>query len=201
MGKYTLIRDISGTPTDGNIFAIPTKDIINGPLADIYDQYGQMWGHEGAGDWCLGGDPNFYEKLCEHLQDKMEWTLEDNKVFYVSDEGKLFDTENFTTEEIEAAEKEIKKYCEENSTYYEGTYYTFWDGSNWQTILLNTEFGHIDCDYEIIDDEEATEEIINDYHNSEFIEEVCGIIYYQGKKHKYSVSRWQGNPWSFEVED
>lgn len=201
MGKYTLIRDISGQFTDGNIFAIPTKDIITGPLADIYDQYGQKWGHEAAGDWCLGGDPNFYEKLCEHLQDKFEWTLEDDKVFYVSDDGKLFDTENFTDKEISDVEKEIKKYCEENSTYYEGTYYTFWNGSNWRSILLNTEFGNIDCDFEILTDEEEIIGIINDYHDSEFVEEKCGITFYQGKKHKYIISRWEHHPWYFEVVD
>lgn len=44
MGKYTLIRDISGCLTDGNIFALPTEDIKRGFLADIYDQYGQKWG-------------------------------------------------------------------------------------------------------------------------------------------------------------
>lgn len=200
MGKYTLIRDISGCLTDGNIFALPTEDIEKGFLADIYDQYGQKWGHEGAGDWCLGGDPEFYQVLIEYLFDKFNWKLEDDKMFYISDEGNLYNTYNFTEEEIKEVEREIKKYCEENSTYYEGTFYTFWNGSNWRTILISTDDGHIDCDFEVLTEEEA-ERIINDFHTSEFINDTQGIRYYQGKQHKYSVSRWPNHPWSFEVED
>lgn len=199
--KYTLIRDCSCSPSDGHLFAVPTKDIIVGPLADCYDDYGQQWGHEGAGDWCIGGDPQFMYTLEEHLRTKFGWKLEDDKIFYVSDDGKLFDTENMTDDEIKAVEKEIADYCKENSKYYNGTYYTYWDGSNWKSILLDTEFGHIDCQYEIVDDEAEVIEIICDYKDAEFIEEVRGIQYYQGKLHKYSVSRWQGNPWSFEVEE
>lgn len=200
MGKYTLIRDISGNLTDGNIFALPTEDIKRGFLADIYDQNGQKWGHEGAGDWCLGGDPDFYQSLIEHLHEVFNWKYEDNKVFYVSEDGKLFDTENFTPGEIDEVETQIKMYCEECSIYYEGTYYTYWDGSKWNTILINTDNGNIVCDFVVLTEEEA-EGIINDYHTSEFIEEVCGISYYQGKQHKYSVSRWERHPWCFVVED
>ena len=200
MKKYTLIRDCSASPLNGHLFAVPTEDIIVGPLADCYDYYGQQWGHECAGDWCLGGDPEFIDKLIEHLHDVFGWTLEDDKIFYVSDEGKLFDTENFTKAEIVEVEKEIEKYCKENSTYYNGTYYTYWNGSMWKSILFDIEDGYRDYQYEIVDGDEA-EEIINDYKDAEFIEEVRGITYYQGTLHKYSVSRWQGNPWSFEVEE
>ena len=121
-------------------------------------------------------------------------------MFYISDEGNLYNTYNFTEEEIKEVEREIKKYCEENSTYYEGYFYSFWNGSKWRTILISTDNGDIVCDFEVLTDEEA-EGIINDYHTSEFVEEVCGISYYQGKQHKYSVSRWERHPWCFEVED
>lgn len=198
--KYTLIRDCSASPLNDHLFAVPTEDIIVGPLADCYDDCGQQWGHEGAGDWCLGGDPEFYQSIIEHLQDVFGWKLEDDKIFYVSDDGKLFDTENMTDDEIKAVEKEIADYCKENSKYYNGTYYTYWNGSRWKSILFDIEDGHRYYLYEIVDGDEA-EEIINDYKDAEFIEEVHGIKYYQGKLHKYSVSRWQGIPWSFEVEE
>ena len=132
MGKYTLIRDISGRmDTDGNIYAVSTSEIKQGRLADVYDDYGQQWGDDAGG---------------------------------------------------------------------EGIYYTFWNGSNYNSIVLWDEFGN-DYQYEIIDDDKLTEEISEDFKKSEFIEEKFGIRYFQGKIHKYSVSRWQGNPWNFEVED
>lgn len=82
----------------------------------------------------------------------------------------------------------------------EGIYYTFWNGRNYNSIVLLDEFGN-DYQYEIVDDDKLTEEISEDFKKSEFIEEKFGIRYFQGKIHKYSVSRWQGNPWDFEVED
>ena len=132
MGKYTLIRDISGRmDTDGNIYAVSTSEIKQGRLADVYDDYGKQWGDDADG---------------------------------------------------------------------EGIYYTFWNGSNYNSIVLWDEFGN-DYQYEIVDDDKLTEEIAEDFKKSEFIEEKFGIRYFQGKIHKYSVSRWENHPWSFEVED
>lgn len=200
MNKYTLIRKCDGSPSDGCLFAIWTQDIsFDKPLADMYDSYGQEWGHEVAGDWCLGGDPAFTDQLCEYIWSTFTFEDEDAQ-FYIGDDGQLFDTINMSDEEINAVEKEIQRYCQENSTYYKGTYYTYWNGHNWQSILLDTEFGQIDCDYEIVDDSEA-DAIIADFINADFIGEKNGIAYYQGEKHKYSVSRWQSDPFAFEVED
>lgn len=132
MGKYTLIRDISGRfDTDGNIYAVLTSEIKQGRLANVYDDYGQQWGDDADG---------------------------------------------------------------------EGIYYTFWNGSNYNSIVFCDEFGN-DYQYEIVDDDKLTEDISEDFKKAEFTEEKFGIRYFQGKIHKYSVSRWQNNPWDFEVED
>jgi hypothetical protein len=132
MNKYTLIRVISGRmDTDGNIYAVLTSEIKQGPLSDVYSEYGQQWGDDADG---------------------------------------------------------------------EGIYYTFWSGSNYKSIVFWDEFGN-DYQYEIIDDDKLTEKISEDFKKAEFIEEKFGIRYFQGELHKYSVSRWQNNPWDFEVED
>lgn len=83
----------------------------------------------------------------------------------------------------------------------EGIYYTYWNGRHYKSIVFWDEFSSIYYQYEIIDDDKLTEEISTDFEKAEFIEEKYGIRYFQGKIHKYSVSRWQDNPWAFEVED
>lgn len=194
MGKYTLLR--SCNPCENLICAIPTKDIIfNGLLADMYNENGQKWGHEVAGDYCIGGSQIFYEDVEEYICNNLNFES-GNPIFYLNDEGKVFDCENITKEEIIEIEKLIEQFNTENKKYFRGDYITFWNGSNWQTYLLCADY-ELPKDFEIISDFGGT---IEDFENSEFVKEEGGYKYFRGKKHLYSVSMWQGNPFAFQVE-
>lgn len=181
---------------DGSYCAIPSDGITNGYLHDTYDNYGQQTGEYNAGDYTFG-EENFDRELENFLRNSFEILAD--AVFYFNRNG-IYDHEiDLTDEQVAEINDAITRFAEENETYTEATYFNYWDGSNYRSIILDSQLDFYPL-FEIVDDEFA-DEIYADFENAVEIEDFNGIIRYEGKEFYHRVSRWQDNPFLFESEE
>lgn len=186
----TIVRNLY----DGGFYAIPSNEIVDGYLHDTYNDYGVVLDAYEAGDYTLG-NPNFDAEMESHLRERFEELSE--AVFYFGVDG-IFDYDvELTKSQVHEINKEIKSYIEEHEMLIKAKYFNYWNGSNWQTVLIEAE--NTDTAYEIVEAELA-DEIYADFENAIEERDTNGVTYYEGKKYVHSTSRWQSNPFYFESE-
>lgn len=178
-------------------YCVKEKDVVvDGYLHDTYTEYGIMLDEAEAEDYYFG-NYLFENELCCHLQEKFEKLQ--NATFYVRAfeifDYELEDDEELSEEEQDEISKEIEKWTEDNKSYTKATYYTYWDGSNWKSIIIDGDW------WEIVEDKDLFNQIFDDFEEAEEKEERNGIRYFEGKEYTHRISRWQSNPFYFESEE
>lgn len=187
-----IIRDTE----NGSYAAIPAKKVVKGYLHDTYNNWGQTLFPEEAGDYTFG-EETFDRDLEKVLREKFEFLSD--AVFYFNADG-IFDYDCELTENEEKQINEfISKFHDENYIAVEATYFNYWDGSNWKSIIFECE-GYWNV-YEIVDDQELADEIYEDFENAKAGKESNGFTDYEGPKYTHTTSRWANNPFFFESEE
>lgn len=110
------------------------------------------------------------------------------------------DEEEELTELLEEKEDEIRefsnKWAEKNESLVKGNYIEYYDGSNYDTIVLSSDID--DCDtrreYELLDeDNEEAIQVLEEYAASKFAEEDFYGITYRSQKYEFYISK--GESW------
>lgn len=177
----------------GIYYVTKESNIEDGFLHDCYSRYGIPVSNEEACDYCLANTE------CDMKQD-IERELREN--FDISDDVEIeidYDgTVKVDDEENEEYSEFAKKYNEENLHYTEARYFNYWDGRNWQSIIIWEEF--YDTEWEEVDDDEEVVEITSAVEKFDPY-----IANGAGKAEKIDgfevfTSIWQDNPWMCRLE-
>ena len=146
-------RQYVAVPLDeGGYGVLRHKDLTDGYLHDCYGSYGQKY--DECGDYALGESNEFEENLVDavkevfHLEEFAFYDCDDieNITEYKTEDG---DTD-LSEEKKSIIINFMKEWIKENEHYVEALYYTYWDGSNFKSIVFDCEGSNEWCDYSVI---------------------------------------------------
>jgi len=177
-------------------------------IHDTYDSYGQKISSCDAEDYSvMNNQCDLYNECINEIKERFlnnldaddidinddlsfswsGWDLEGNNI-NLSDELKN-DIEDF-----------IKDFEEKNNNYSSCKGFNFWNGSNWQTVVLEREYDDFK-NYEIVDDSELIEELNQAIEESEFYQNGSGYREYRSKKYSIIDSQWADRFEEFEITE
>lgn len=139
MKEFEVLREIY---EDERIFIVRTEDIDKDAyLHDAYNEYGQKWDAEGAGDYSLHNMESDWA-FCDMVKEGIEKFGESFSDIEINHNNLC--VENYDElKGIEASEDEINawisKWEKENANYTIADYITWWNGNNFQTHVINAE--------------------------------------------------------------
>lgn len=172
---------------DDYIFAISPERIETLDLHSTYSQHGQIVGHTDAGDYHI---ENGYCEAKSALQSALKEQF--GKDIEVDDDGQIASIDGV---EVDSQDSEImsfiKNWRKENETRETIKGFTFWNGHNWQTIVVDA--GHYESEYIVVDD--GSGELIKAIMDKQFITEGFGEKTYSGNGYvvieSYFESAWE----------
>lgn len=177
MSQYTLIEH----PEQG-LFAIDSDKLQQMNLANVYTEYGQIWGHDDAGDYI----EILSEKCADFIHNELEgWKIGDG--FFAYDHSEIFDEIIESEELVEGTDYELIQ--------TQVTGFTYWDGHNWRSVVL-------DCN-EYPSQWEIVSELGMSYliDNMEKVSETAYGADYRCGFAKFSTSNFQGQGWyAYKIE-
>lgn len=146
---------------------------------ETYTDYGQKVGCENAG--CNTLDNSYSTELHNSF-------LADVKSagFEIEEDASLSDILNTENEELQAFIEQWKK---ENESHSECTSYDYWDGHNWQSIVIENESGN--TYYSELTEEEQLP-ILKEYENADFTNWESGFCTEETENYIFEKSQFQG---------
>lgn len=182
-------------------------DVLNNTTLRVYkDSTQDFYDSEGNEVVHIFDSENFEElKVCEtYAQFGQKNNCTDagccsihNTYFFKSE----LDSDNFESDEEyeEAVKAEFEeKHGESEHNTVSG--YNFWDGSNWQTLVLkNSE--SVNNDNEGLEelDFKLQAKILLEFEEKKFVKSDFGIVYYESENYKFQVSLFSTNPYLADV--
>lgn len=192
-----LVKEYEEGPT--TYYAIPEDKIVEMNLSDTYDNYGQIVGHDGAGDYHMENYQSDAAKDCiKAICEKFQIQFDNIHIVYNSGE---FEIEPGDGEEYGFSETEVNQFIKswrgqnESLTTCKG--FNFWDGHNWQSVIV--ESGDFDIDYKVVNDEKITTELNEAIKESKFFGEGFGEKRYRTDDYVVIDNYCQGHWESYMV--
>jgi hypothetical protein len=139
---------------DDSVLIINDSDITEGYMHDTYGNYGAPCSSYDAGDWCFE-QSDFQSEAKKYAESKIgeiDWykfdvdVIGDKKVDIIPESDK-------SAELSKKIEDLMNEWAEENYRPAEATYITYWDGHNFQSIVLESE-GYSSETWELLEGEE-----------------------------------------------
>jgi hypothetical protein len=198
--KEAFILFTKNSECNETIYMLDRDRIETENLHETYGDWGQIVGHNTAGDY------TFQNSECDAEADMLkaignQFTEEELETI---DED-LYNTDIDDLDVSDNAKELLKKWLEENEIITTCKSLTFWDGSNYKTIVFENEHtGFNDMELEECSDEEY-ERIFNElYRDGEDIwectSEKTGIRTFETENYKFNISAWQGSFANYEIE-
>lgn len=173
---------------DDRMFIADRDDFERVNLCDCYNEFGFQIGATDAGDYCL---ENCY---CTELREKF---LNDFKTA-----GFKVEEDNCIDDILESGDGKVQKFLEdwkeENESYTGALVYNFWDGHNWQSIVLDCDIDEA-VNYEEIESKEA-KEILKAFEGVEFGQHECGLCSVEVGDLVFIHSLFAGDPFLADVQ-
>lgn len=179
----TLIAITNTLEERAEIYITDKSQFEEMPLSSTYREYGQSNGRDDAGDYV----EILSDELAVNLNEYLLEIDEDNTTYKKGDIISFYDDWDAATWIIENGDKAAYELSEEMCLAY-----NYWDGSNWATVLLETENGSFDTGWVIC---ENSDEIIKEYLSKEYDSEGFGIKYYKSDNYTFVVSLFESD-WS-----
>ena len=197
------LRVVKAQEQDYNYVIVSDSEITyNGDLCDCkYNGFGLS--HADIGDYSWGE----FEFNCD-LKDaiKKHFVIECNLEGLCITEDDIYihtydaDEEEELTELLEEKEDEIREFADEwaekNESLVKGNYIEYYDGSNYDTIVLWSDIDDFDTrrEYELLDeDDEEAIQVLEEYAASKFAEEDFYGKTYRSQKYEFYISK--GESW------
>lgn len=182
-------KTYNGCEDSETIYAMPDGCFEKTLVSLTYDNYGQLVDTATAGDGIVLLTNKAVELANEAYADGEEITDHFKIDDYVSD----YDHPNvFTQVRSELKEGEDFEYHGE-----EVLAYNFWNGSNWQSIIIKADT--FEPNFEQITDEDLINELLIAVEEREFKSETTGIKYYEGNGYILADNCWQGTFATWEI--
>lgn len=197
------LRVVKAQDQDYNYVIVSDDEITyNSPLYDCqYNGFGLS--HADIGDYSWGE----FEFNCD-LKDaiKKHFGIECNLEGLCITEDDIYihtydaDEEEELSELLEEKENEIREFADEwaekNESLVKGNYIEYYDGSNYDTIVLWSDIDECDTEreYELLDeDDEEAMQVLEEYAASKFVEEDFYGKTYRSQKYEFYISK--GESW------
>ena len=193
------LRVVKAQEQDYNYVIVYDSEITyNGDLCDCkYNGFGLS--HADIGDYSWGE----FDFDCD-LKDaiKKHFGIECNIDGLCITEDEIYDAdeEEELTELLEEKEDEIREFADEWAEKHEslvkGNYIEYYNGSNYDTIVLWSDIDEYDTEreYELLDeDNEEAIQVLEEYAASKFAEEDFYGITYRSQKYEFYISK--GESW------
>lgn len=185
------------TYSDGpeTFYAIPESKIENLEVWSTYDQFGQIIGHENAGDYHF--DNSYCDLLIVDCKKAIseKFGIDVEKITIVNMGGSDFIIEPGDGEEHGFNESQVNKFIEEfrkeNESLTMCKGFSYWDGHNWKTVI--TEIDNSDAEWEIVSDEKLIADLTKAIEEKEFESEGFGEKIYEGNGYKVIDNYCQGS--------
>lgn len=182
---------------DEEFFITYKENFENVRFCECYDDYGQKNGCYNAGCYSIDNSESeakneCIEALYKHLG--VEFTEDDcNDIsFDEAIEGTNDLLSNINLEEIE---KFVEKWKVENEIHTEVTAWTYWDGRNFKTALLDFLYGD-GVGYETVESE-LQSEILAEMPETPNFNGVETII--DSDNYQFTYTKWTSDPWICKV--
>lgn len=197
MSNYIFLID-KNRESETVYFAIDAEKIEILNESDTYDNYGQSVSPEDAG--------NSIGLLSQKAVDIANKAYHDNHAEYDDTEvlqhfsiGDFLSAYEHKEYSDVLSDKDLK-IGEDYSEYFPTCKgFNYWDGSNWKTIVVEREHG--ETDFEILDNEELTEELNQAIQNKEFVEDGFGRKIYETEQYEIEYNYCQGTWASYYVTE
>jgi len=180
---------------DGRFYITRRSNFETINLCDCFDDYGQPIGCYRAKCYSFDNSDSDATKDClkdlyEHFEVKYS---DDDLLFSIED---VLNGENDLLSEIdeEKIEEFIKNWQEENESHTEVEAWTYWDGRNYKTIILQSDFG--DEDVREIDEEEQEAILAELPKNPDFEKPIEQV---ETENYVFTFSRYASDPFYCEV--
>ena len=197
------LRVVKASEQDYNYVIVYDDEITyNSPLCDCqYNGFGLS--HADIGDYSWGE----FQFDCDlKVAIKKHFKIEGNIDGLCITEDKIdihtydADEEEELSELLEEKENEIRefanKWAEKNESLVKGNYIEYYNGSNYDTIVLWSDIDEYDTrrEYELLDeDDEEAMQVLEEYAASKFVEEDFYGITYRSQKYEFYISK--GESW------
>lgn len=207
MGNYTFIKRAHSENYPNPILAI-SAEIEELKLHETYDQFGQLVGHDNAGDYSIYNqysyaDADCLKELIEHFQitsqandynnpDDVDFlSIDSDCEIHITLNIEEYEIENFDRAKINEF---IAKWEEQNADYNTVKGFNYWDGSNWRTIVVEDHVWDSPT-HEII----ANDTLESEIHSKEWIKDEFGKVIYESKNYWIIDNLTQGSFASYEL--
>lgn len=149
-----------------------------------YDNYGQLIGHEMAGDYL----ELLTKDACKAASEILLEEYGKEKAFRVGDYINAYE-DSFLFNQLKGRQ-------DVEVTYIQSYGFTYWDGHNFKTIVVQDDFG--EPEWKIVDDELA-EELTRAIEEKEFVGMGMGYEEYGTDKWRIKQSFWSGTWATYEI--
>lgn len=165
------------------IYAIGEYKFEETLLKDTYDKYGQEVGAYDAASYSLhNSNSSAAEQCLDELVEKFGTEYANG----VIKEGQYQHNEIVDVEDIQ---KFVDKWEEENANHEKVKAYTYWNGSNFVSIIIEAEYQDNVITHEVIEDE--SESLAYAIKNKQFFKNQNGINHSQSDCGEYLISETQ----------
>ena len=152
---------------DGVILLVDDNSIKEGYLHDTYGRYGQSVSSYEAGNLCFEQNDFLEAAKAEAVEKLGSINWHNYNIEVIGDtEIDVIAEDDDESEFAAKITKVMNTWAEDNYNATSATYINYWDGNNWQSIVITSGEGDNEF-YEILEDEEA-EKFIDMYKSVEW---------------------------------
>ncbi len=188
--------------------SIPTSMIKDMYIHDTYGEYGQIIGYSDSGDYSVFNHScDLYQECINAVNEKFlsDFETEDIEInddfsIYWSGYDKEGNYVELSDDLKEKIQKFIEEYEEANCHYDECQGFNFWNGHNWDSVIVQREFDDFKS-HELIDDKFLIKELNEAIDKSKFYKDGTGYREYRYGKWSLVISQWQGHFEDFEISE
>lgn len=181
--------------SDGRFYITRRSNFETVNLCDCFDNYGQIIGCYGAKCYSFDNSDSDAAKDClRELYEHFGIEYSDDDLLFSIEE--VLNGENDLLVEVdeEKINEFIKNWKENNETHTEVDAWTYWDGRNYRTVILQSDFGFEDV-REI--DDEKQDAILSELPENPYTEKPVEQL--ETENFIFTFSRYADNPWYCEV--
>ena len=178
-------------------FVVDENDITEGFLHDTYTDYGRKLYTEEASDYTVGIN-EFDEVLVEYLTNKYD--ILNQGSFYVNEMG-LFDYDMEIDKSLLAEiNRDIIDYIKRESVYTRATYINYFNGHNYQSLIIKSDYTAFDEELPIVEGE-LKDAILNGYEEADYVKDNQTYVFHETDRFAYTTPKYGGKPYYYECEE
>ena len=181
--KMIFVKELNPEQENQNVIYAINQDFQIMDLSECYDRFGQGIGAYNAGDYSIHNSASDAKKDCiDAIKEKFEFVNKHDPIdIYIDGGGGAIGTETDYLGQYEKIEicEFIEKWENDNATSEQVKALTYWDGNNFQSVIISAENQDESCSHEQIEDKEEIEKLNDLIFNAKELKTSNGCTFYQ----------------------